>query len=234
MEGCRGVVQQNRAMGASPRPFGISSRFLPADGPRHPWTTDEVTVDLPVIVDWVKVDPATGEEQVRVEARVDLVEGKPEIVKMSFTAESGLDLVELQRNFRWASPLNAVTGILPRLIAAGTDPFSVGLPLSGFPAVAIQPLRRRGVLSDEFLTTIAREYLGRGRGYAASLAQDYFVTPRTVVSWVEKARERGILSAPPQSGAVGGTLLAKRPELGKYWNQRRHKTSDDAKTPAET
>ena len=209
MEGRRSVMQQNQAMGAPPRPFGISSRFLRADGPRHPWTTGEVTVDLPVIVDWVKVDPATGEEQVRVEARVDLVNGKPEIVTMSFTAESGLDLVELQRDFRWASPLNAVTGILPRVIASGTDPFSVALPLSGFPAVAIQPLRRRGVLSDEFLTTIAREYLARGRGYAASLAQDYVVTPRTVVSWVEKARERGILSAPPSSGAVGGKLLAK-------------------------
>ena len=202
-------MQQNRAMGAPPRPFGISSRFRRAEGPRHPWTTGEVTVDLPVIVDWVKVDPATGEEQVRVEARVDLVNGKPEIVTMSFTAESGLDLVELQRDFRWASPLNAVTGILPRVIATGTDPFSVALPLSGFPAVAIQPLRRRGVLSDEFLTTIAREYLARGRGYAASLAQDYVVTPRTVVSWIEKARERGILSAPPSSGAVGGKLLAK-------------------------
>ncbi len=113
----------------------------------------------------------------------------------------------LQREFRWASPLNAVTGILPRLIAAGSDPFAADLPVTGFPAVAVQPLLRRRVLTDEFLTTIAREYLARGRGYAASLAEEYVVTPRTVVSWVEKARTRGILSAPPTTGATGGHLV---------------------------
>lgn len=102
-----------------------------------------------------------------------------------------------------------MTGILPRLIAAGSDPYSVDLPVTGFPAVAVQPLRRRGFLSDEFLTTIAREYLARRRGYAASLAHEYFVSPRTVVSWVEKARARGILSAPPTRGAAGGQLMAK-------------------------
>ena len=199
-------------MAAGPRPFGISSRFIRAEGPRHAWTTNEATVDLPVIVDWVDVDPGSGAEAVRVNARVDLVDGKPEIVEMAFTAPAGLDLATLQREFRWSSPLAAVTGILPRLIAAGVDPFVVDLPVHGFPAVAIQPLRRRGVLTDEFLTTIAREYLARGRGYAASLADEYFVTPRTVVSWVEKARARGILSAPPSSGAVGGRLLMNGPD----------------------
>jgi hypothetical protein len=194
---------------AAPRPFGVSSRFARAEGIRHPWTSGGVTVDLPVVVDWVQVDPSTGDEIVRIEARVDLVDGEPEIVQMAFTAGHGLDLATLQRDFRWASPLTAVTGLLPRLIASGSDPYAVNLPLDGFPAVAIQPLRRRGVLSDEFLTTIAREYLARGRGYAASLAHEYFVTPRTVVSWVEKARARGILSAPPSTGATGGQLLAK-------------------------
>lgn len=196
-------------MGAVDRPFGISSRFIRADGPRHAWTTGAVTIDLPVIVDWVHVDPETGDESVRIEALVDLVGDQPEIVKMSLTARDGLDLAALQRDFQWASPLSAVTGILPRLIDGGSDPFGVDLPVTGFPAVAIQPLRRRGVLSDEFLTTIAREYLARGRGYAASLAEEYFVTARTVVSWVEKARARGILSAPPAKGAAGGRLLAK-------------------------
>jgi hypothetical protein len=189
------------------RPFGVSSRFIRAEGPHHPWTIGEVTIDLPVIVDWVHVDPDTGEETVRIEARVDLIGDKPEIVRMSFSASAGLDLAMLQRDFRWASPLTAVTGILPRIIALGSDPFAFDLPVSGFPAVAIQPLRRRGILTDEFLTTIAREYLARGRGYAASLANEYFVTPRTVVSWVEKARARSILSAPPSSGATGGRLL---------------------------
>ncbi|NTY61818.1 helix-turn-helix domain-containing protein [Mycolicibacterium sphagni] len=196
-------------MDTESRAPGVSSRITRADGPRHPWLTDEVTVDLPVIVDWVKMDLATGEEHARVEARIDLVEGKPQIVEMSLISRAGLDLVELQRDFRWASPLAVVTGILPRVIAAGSDPYSIDLPVTGFPAVAVQPLRRRGILSDEFLTTIAREYLARGRGYAASLAHEYFVSPRTVVSWVEKARARGILSAPPARGAAGGQLLAK-------------------------
>ncbi len=195
-------------MGIASRPYGVSSRFIRADGPRHPWPSGEVTVDLPVIVDWVKVDPSTGEVAVQINARVDLVNDKPEIVEMSLVAHEGLDLAALQRDFRWTSPLTAVTGILPRLVAAGSDPFAIDLPVNGFPAVAIQPLRRRANLSEEFLTTIAREYLARGRGYAASLAQEYFVTPRTVVSWVEKARARGILSAPPARGAAGGHLLA--------------------------
>lgn len=64
-------------MGAAPRPTGVSSRFVRAEGPRHPWTTDEVTVDLPVIIDWVRVKPLTGEQEVRIEARIDLVDGKP-------------------------------------------------------------------------------------------------------------------------------------------------------------
>ena len=196
-------------MSPATRPFGISSRFIRADGPRHPWTSGAVTIDLPVVVDWVHVDPDTGDESVRIEARIDLVGDRPQIVKMSLAARDGLDLVALQRDFQWASPLSAVTGILPRLIESGSDPFDMDLPVTGFPAVAIQPLRRRGVLSDEFLTTIAREYLARGRGYAASLAEEYFVTPRTVVSWVEKARARGILSAAPAKGAAGGRLLAQ-------------------------
>ena len=188
---------------------GVSSRLSRADGPRHPWVTNDVTVDLPVTVDWVRVDPSTGTEQIRIEARVDLVDGEPMIVAMSLTSSTGLDVVALQRDFRWASPMTVVTGLLPRLLASGADPYAVELPISGFPAVAIQPLRRRGVLTDEFLTTIAREYLARGRGYAASLSQEYFVTPRTVVSWIEKARARGLLSSPAKIGAVGGELIPK-------------------------
>ena len=194
-------------MSAEVRRLRVSSRVSRAEGPQHPWSVGEVPIDLPVIVDWVAVEPSTGDVQVRIEARVDRVDGRPEIVKMSLDAPAGLDLATLQRDFRWASPLEVVTGLLPRLIATGTDPFAAELPVTGFPAVASQPVRRRGVLSDEFLTTIAREYLARGRGYARSMANEYFVTPRTVVSWVEKARARGLLSAPPSRGATGGDLL---------------------------
>ena len=143
---------------------------------------------------------------------MDLVGNTPEIVEMTLAAPAGLDVAALQCDFRWASPLDVVTGILPELIAAGSDPFAVDLPLTGFPAVAAQPVRRRGTLSDEFLTTIAREYLARGRGYAASLAEEYVVSPRTVVSWVEKARARGLLSAAPGRGATGGRLITKSEE----------------------
>ncbi len=196
-------------MGAARRSRRVSSRISRAEGPRHPWKSGEVTVDLPVIVNWISVEPATGQEDVRIEARVDLVNGEPAIVEMSLVSRAGLDLVALQRDFRWASPLMVVTGILPELIAAGADPFAVDLPVTGFPAVAVQPVRRRGILTDEFLSTVAREYLVRGRGYATSLAREYYVTPRTVVSWVEKARARGLLSSPPTRGAVGGHLVAK-------------------------
>lgn len=50
------------------------------------------------------------------------------------------------------------------------DPYAIDLPVTGFPAAAIQPTCRRRYLSDEFLETIAREYVVRGRGNAASLA----------------------------------------------------------------
>lgn len=193
-------------MRTAPRPSGVSSRFIRADGPRHPWVTGEVTVDLPVVVDWVEVDQCTGDELVRIDARIDLVDGQPQIVSMSLACLAGLDLVTLQSEFRWASPLEAVTGLLPQLIAKGLDPFTVDLPVTGFPATAVQPALTLRALSDDFLTTIAREYLARGRGYAASLASEYLVSPRTVISWIEKARARGLLSPPPARGAVGGGL----------------------------
>jgi transposase-like protein len=64
------------------------------------------------------------------------------------------------------------------------------------------PQRR---LSSEFLEDIAREYLTLGPGYSRTLSISYQVSPRTVVSWVEKARSRGILS-PAQPGRHGGQM----------------------------
>lgn len=57
------------------RPVGVTSRMMRAPGERHPWATRGVTIDLPVIVDWVNVDPDTGAELVRIEATIDLVDG---------------------------------------------------------------------------------------------------------------------------------------------------------------
>ena len=48
-------------MSPTRRRFSVTSRFVRAEGPRHPWTTGDVTVDLPVIVTWVSFNPATGE-----------------------------------------------------------------------------------------------------------------------------------------------------------------------------
>lgn len=189
-----------------PRPAGISSRITPAAGLRHPWPVGDVVVDLPVVVDWVSADTA-GCDNLRIVATIDLVDATPQIVEMTFQAPTGLDPTALQRDFRWASPLEVVTGLMPALLDAGIDPFGVDLPLTGFPAVATRQRARQRNLSDEFLTTIAREYTVRGRGYAASLAAEYVVSPRTVVSWVEKARDRGLLTRPARAGAVGGRIV---------------------------
>ena len=188
-----------------PRPAGISSRVTRAPGPRHPWPVADVVVDLPVTVDWVSAG-AAGCADIRIEATIDLVDAVPQIVEMTFQAPTGLDPTALQRDFRWASPLEVVTGLMPALLDAGIDPFDTDLPLTGFPAVATRPRARQRILSDQFLTTIAREYTLRGRGYAASLAEEYVVSPRTVVSWIEKARTRGLLTRPATPGAVGGQI----------------------------
>ena len=166
-------------------------------------------VDLPVIVDWVSADTA-GRDNLRIAATIDLVDATPQIVEMTFQAPTGLDPTVLQRDFRWASPLEVVTGLMPALLNAGIDPFGVDLPLTGFPAVATRQRARQRNLSDEFLTMIAREYTLRGRGYAASLAKEYVVSPRTVVSWIEKARTRGLLTRPTTPGAVGGRITHGR------------------------
>lgn len=120
------------------RPAGISSRMTRAPGERHPWDTAGVTIDLPVIVDWVNVDPGTGAELVRIEATIDLGDDEPAIISMSLVSSAGLDLVTLQRNFRWASPLEVVTGLAPRLIAEGESPYAVS---SGDGAVGCRSIR---------------------------------------------------------------------------------------------
>jgi len=60
------------------------------------------------------------------------------------------------------------------------------------------------------------QYRRRGRGYADELSTRFLVSRRTVVSWVEKARRRGILS-PVRPGQFGGELvpLSRRPESNR-------------------
>jgi len=81
--------------------------------------------------------------------------------------------------------------MVPRIIESGCYPYDFDYPHQGFPGVTqTRPGHR---LTPEFLTDIARDYLTAEPPYAQTLAQRYNVAPRTVVSWVEKARQHGFL-----------------------------------------
>ncbi|MFM9135644.1 MAG: hypothetical protein ACKOT0_09485 [bacterium] len=148
----------------------------------------------------------SGATELRIEATVDLVGNRPAITSMSFVCADGLDVYTLQREFRWQTPLDIVERMIPRLLGEGTDPSTTDLPVTGFPEVASGSRAGRGQLSNAFLREIAEEYLRLGRGYAKRIARERNVSPRTVVSWVVKARERGILGPAPKPGAYGGEL----------------------------
>lgn len=133
------------------------------------------------------------------EATVGLVDGEPALLRMC--VESGehfrLDTLLLQQRFRWNTPVEIVTRIVPHIIETGGDPFDFDYPHEGYPGVTVPRPGHR--LTREFLLDVARDYLAAESPYAQTLAERYNVTPRTVVSWVEKAREQGIL----QGGAKG-------------------------------
>ncbi|MCX6434165.1 MAG: hypothetical protein NTX29_15815 [Actinobacteria bacterium] len=189
--------------------LGMSSRIRTAPGPKRQWRiSPEQTFPLPVIVDHRYVDPTTGARAWLIEATIDLVDGAPAIVRMDIRVPGGLDPHRMQREFRWASPLEIVTIGVPELLARGIDPFDYDLPLTGFPEAAQLGHRSNEQLSDPFLEEIAHEYLAIGRGYAKAIAIERHVSQRTVVSWVEKARRRGILTRVP-SGSFGGTIVPK-------------------------
>ncbi|MFM1965968.1 MAG: hypothetical protein RL134_1693 [Actinomycetota bacterium] len=190
------------------RPAGVSSRLRRAAGRRRTWKAGNGTlVELPLIVDYV-VTGESGRPDMQIEATVDLVAGRPMLTHMSLVRAQGLDVQALQREFRWQTPLDIVERMVPRLLAEGIDPFSIDLPVTGFPEAASGSRKGRGQLSDAFLRDIAEEYLRLGRGYARRIALERNVSPRTVVSWVVKARERGILGPAPKPGAYGGDLRA--------------------------
>lgn len=190
------------------RPVGVTSRVRPAPGSRRTWHAGNgIPVELPLIVDYV-VTGDSGSPEMQIEATIDLVNGRPALTSMSLVRARGLDVQALQREFRWHTPLDIVERMVPRLIAEGIDPFTIDLPVTGFPEAASGSRTGRGQLSDAFLRDIAEEYLRLGRGYAKRIALERNVSPRTVVSWVVKARERGILGPAPKPGAYGGELRA--------------------------
>ena len=169
---------------------------------------DERAFPLPVIVDHLFVDPESGRIGWRFDVTIDLVDGTPAITHVDIHVPGGLDPAFMQREFRWASPLEVITRTVPVLLSRGEDPFAFDLPVTGFPEAADLGHRPNSPLTDAFLESIAREYLARGRGYAAAIAAERHVSPRTVVSWVEKARRRGILTGVPQGG-FGGRIVPK-------------------------
>ncbi len=189
--------------------LGVSSRIRPASGRKKRWrATPEHTFPLPVIVDHMFVDPLTREVGWHFEATIDLVDDEPQLVRLDVRGPQGLDLVRMQREFRWASPVEVVRRSVPVMLERGIDPFDFDLPVTGFPEAAELRGPVNAPLSDEFLEDIAREYLSVGRGYARTISQERQVSPRTVVSWVEKARKRGILTRVPQGG-YGGSIVPK-------------------------
>jgi hypothetical protein len=161
---------------------------------------------LPVVVCHEGTDQATGDQLWIVEVWIGLVEGAPALVRMDARFPVGVDPHRLQREFRWASPLEIVTVGVPSLLDRGIDPFEVDLPTTGFPDAARLDRPANARLSDEFLEEISADYLRIGRGYAKAIAAERRVSPRTVVSWVEKARRRGILTAVPM-GSYGGSIV---------------------------
>lgn len=195
-------------MGTGQRP-GVTSRMRPAPGRKRLWRiSPEHSFPLPVIVDHMFVEPDTGELGWLIEATIDLLDGDPALVRMNAHVPGGLDPYRMQREFRWASPLELVRDGVPVLLGRGIDPFDVDLPLSGFPEAAALDRPSNQPLTDTFLEEIAREYLSIGRGYARAIAAERRVSERTVVSWVEKARKQGILTR-VRPGSFGGEIVPK-------------------------
>lgn len=192
-------------MTAPARPPGMSSRLHRMPDSRPVVIAETATLDLPVTVDLLFVDPETGEKQWSFEAVVDH-DDELVIRSLAMWSRDGLDVVRLQHEFRWATPLDIVGRLVPKLLADGADIYSVDLPVTGFPEAAGSPHDSTGALTDEFLESIAREYLNLGRGYADELATRFLVSKRTIVSWIEKARRRGILS-PVRPGQFGGHII---------------------------
>jgi len=176
------------------RPPGCTSRVRKGSGPVKTWTASNgQVVQLPLIVDHVNVDPENGVRLWCVEARIDLVLGRPELVEVQLQGNPFLDPVHLQRFFRWATPIEVVRVTVPSLLEKGVDPFKYDYSINGYPDSANVERKPTNRLSDEFLQEVVRQYVEVGHGYANTIARQRGVSPRTVISWVEKARKRGFL-----------------------------------------
>lgn len=185
-----------------------SSRLRRLAGPHRHWRADNgCEVELPVCLELVQRDSVTGRIAWKVEATIRLVRNAPALTRMMVTAAAGIDPVYIQRFFRWATPLDVVRQTVPALIAKGRDPYAHDYAVDGYPDAAdINARLTPGRRTDEFLEEVARQYLAIGRGYAQAIAGQRQVSQRTVVNWIQKARQRGILSTVPK-GSIGGCIV---------------------------
>ena len=191
-------------------PFDLSARYSrlrKLRGSHRTWTAPNGSkVKLPVVLELVQQNPQNGRIQFIVESTIDLVAGEPVLTQLVLRADDGVDTVYAQRFFRWATPLDVIRRVVPALIEQGTDPFDHNYAVDGYPDAAHITGGIPTRVSDEFLEEVARQYLSIGRGYAKVIALQRGVSRRTVVSWIEKARKRGILTA-VRRGSVGGAIV---------------------------
>ena len=173
---------------------GIPSRLIRLKPTRKRWKLPSGgELPFPLILDVQSVNETTERLEWRVEAHLDLISGQPKLTGLSVVNSEGIDADHMQSFFRWRTPLDVVLRLVPDLVERGIDPFEYEIPTDGYPDATDLNRNKLTTLSDEFLREIALQYRHLGRGYSTKIAKQRGVSRRTVVSWVEKARRRGII-----------------------------------------
>lgn len=176
------------------RRIGVTSRLRRLDGREQIWfLPDGGKLSFPVALDIQSVAADSHNLEWRIDAHMTLQNGVPIMAALHITNPSGIDPAHMKAFFRWETPLDVVRILVPDLVRRGVDPFDYSYPTRGFPDAAISSRHPLSPLTDEFLHEIADQYRAIGRGYAAKIAAEFGVSKRTAISWVEKARKKGIL-----------------------------------------
>jgi hypothetical protein len=203
-------VESSTAQGSiamKSRPRGTSSYLHRIQGKAHFWTAPNgQLIEFPLMLDLMHINEQTGGQDWLIEAELHVIDNQPELVSLQVKAKRGLDVSNLQKFFRWATPLDVVTITVPELLSRGINPFEHEYAVNGYPDAAHLGRKQNARLSESFLEDIAQQYLKIGRGYAKEIARVHGVSERTVVSWIEKARKRRILSE-VHPGQYGGHII---------------------------
>lgn len=131
--------------------LGVTSRIRPAPGRggEHPRRIDYGARSPCRLIVYYCSSTRRRERGRQIQATIGLVDGAPAIIRVDARAPGGLDPALMQRQFRWASPLEAANDdLVPILLGRGIDPFAYDLPVDGFPESAAL-----GAKSNEPLTT---------------------------------------------------------------------------------